>query len=336
MAQRALTWLLRGTMGRMGTRDERDMPRWRAGVVAERLGISPSTLRSWNHRYGVGPTRDRLGTHRLYSEADLAQLRAIQAHTATGMPARVAVELARTRLGDGPAPREKPRRPIRTAAGIEAAARRLDTVALVHALEAAVREQGALASWERLCRTPLARLGVRDGACSDADMNAESVLTYAFLAALHRVMDLPRAPATVLLAGAAGERHSLGIETLHVALAEQRIATQLLGPAVADAALLAAAARLQPRVLVLSAHRAATARPVLVRRLAPVVPEVIPVGPGWTGRGLPRGVTPIDDLTEAFAVVTRKSAPLPTRLDGHGHPAGRPVAAGSARNAAES
>ncbi|WP_280389222.1 MerR family transcriptional regulator, partial [Nocardia wallacei] len=43
-------------------------------AVAERLGIPTATLRSWNHRYDIGPPRDRPGRHRLYTEADITQL----------------------------------------------------------------------------------------------------------------------------------------------------------------------------------------------------------------------------------------------------------------------
>lgn len=292
----------------MRARDgDRDTPKWRAGEVAARVGISPSTLRTWNHRYGVGPAGTRSGEHRLYSEADVAELRLILTITDSGIPARAAVTLARTRRAAAAEDLdEQTRAPVRTSAGIEAAARRLDTATLVRGLESALRGKGAVWTWERLCRPALARIGC----CAPEDheeMNAESVLSYAIQVALHRVAVTPRGDAAVLLACTDKERHSLGIETLYVALGEQGIATKLLGPSVTDGALLAAVARVRPRVLVLSAYRPATARTALVRRLSGTVPEVIATGPGWAERSLPDGVQAIDDMAAAVRAVTERA-----------------------------
>ncbi|MCP3013988.1 MerR family transcriptional regulator [Nocardiopsis dassonvillei] len=45
------------------------------GATARLLGVSPSTLRSWDRRYGVGPRERSPGGHRRYSPADVARLR---------------------------------------------------------------------------------------------------------------------------------------------------------------------------------------------------------------------------------------------------------------------
>jgi hypothetical protein len=61
------------TRGRVAASDSVGV--WTAGAVARRLQISTSTLRTWNHRYGVGPPQRRPGEHRRYSEADVAGAR---------------------------------------------------------------------------------------------------------------------------------------------------------------------------------------------------------------------------------------------------------------------
>ncbi|MGI9196332.1 MAG: MerR family transcriptional regulator, partial [Candidatus Nanopelagicales bacterium] len=33
-------------------------------AVARRLGVAPATLRTWDRRYGVGPTEHAAGSHR--------------------------------------------------------------------------------------------------------------------------------------------------------------------------------------------------------------------------------------------------------------------------------
>lgn len=43
-------------------------------MVAARLGVSASTLRTWERRYGLGPSDRRAGTHRRYRPEDVARL----------------------------------------------------------------------------------------------------------------------------------------------------------------------------------------------------------------------------------------------------------------------
>ena len=42
--------------------------------VAHRLGVAPATLRTWDRRYGLGPSDHEAGEHRRYTEEDLARL----------------------------------------------------------------------------------------------------------------------------------------------------------------------------------------------------------------------------------------------------------------------
>jgi hypothetical protein len=43
-------------------------------AAARRVGVAPSTLRTWDRRYGIGPTDHAPGRHRRYSPDDLARL----------------------------------------------------------------------------------------------------------------------------------------------------------------------------------------------------------------------------------------------------------------------
>jgi MerR family transcriptional regulator, light-induced transcriptional regulator len=51
-----------------------DMPRLHVAAAARRVGVAPSTLRTWDRRYGIGPTDHSPGRHRRYSPDDLARL----------------------------------------------------------------------------------------------------------------------------------------------------------------------------------------------------------------------------------------------------------------------
>lgn len=43
-------------------------------AVARRLGVAPATLRTWDRRYGLGPSEHSAGAHRRYSDDDVARL----------------------------------------------------------------------------------------------------------------------------------------------------------------------------------------------------------------------------------------------------------------------
>lgn len=43
-------------------------------AVARRLGVAPATLRTWDRRYGLGPSEHSAGAHRRYSSDDVARL----------------------------------------------------------------------------------------------------------------------------------------------------------------------------------------------------------------------------------------------------------------------
>ncbi|MFF0744652.1 MerR family transcriptional regulator [Streptomyces sp. NPDC004111] len=82
------------------------------GAVARRLGVAPTTLRSWDRRYGIGPAVRGDGRHRRWTAADVALLERMCALTARGIPPAEAARLARTSAAPGPEERTEP--PART------------------------------------------------------------------------------------------------------------------------------------------------------------------------------------------------------------------------------
>lgn len=74
-------------------------------AVARRLGVAPATLRTWDRRYGLGPTEHTAGAHRRYSAADLARLMTMRALTLDGVPPSEAARVARTSAEQASAPR---------------------------------------------------------------------------------------------------------------------------------------------------------------------------------------------------------------------------------------
>lgn len=67
----------------------------RIGELARRAGVSPATVRAWERRYGLLTPRRTHGAHRVYSEADLEQLRTVRALVTNGLRVAAAVEAVR-------------------------------------------------------------------------------------------------------------------------------------------------------------------------------------------------------------------------------------------------
>ncbi|ACZ84604.1 MerR family transcriptional regulator [Streptosporangium roseum] len=62
-------------------------PGYGIGAVARRLGVPAPTLRTWNLRYGIGPSRRSPGGHRRYDAGDLRRLEEMNRLIRAGMPA---------------------------------------------------------------------------------------------------------------------------------------------------------------------------------------------------------------------------------------------------------
>ena len=132
-------------------------------VAARRLGLSPSTLRSWERRYGLGPSLRTPGGHRRYSAADLAALQQLQQLIADGMATATAARAVTPRVPPH-ASTSGPRDPARR---LTAAVDGLDTGRALRSAEAVITERGPAAAWTDVFAPLLQRLGERWGATGD-------------------------------------------------------------------------------------------------------------------------------------------------------------------------
>lgn len=71
-------------------------PVLRIGELSRRSGVSPELLRAWERRYGLLKPGRSGGGLRLYTEEDLARVRAMQHHLGAGFAAAEAARLAST------------------------------------------------------------------------------------------------------------------------------------------------------------------------------------------------------------------------------------------------
>lgn len=294
-------------------------PRWSVAAVARVLGIAPATLRTWDRRYGVGPSVHRDGEHRRYTEADLGRLETMRRLLLQGVStAEAARAVTAAPLEEGtppqaqaPATSPAPGRPERsrpadsTVRQLREAALRMDADGVVALLTRAVDEYGVPVVWEALLRPTLVALGDRwadDATC----IAAEHLLTESTTRVLHQVVRRVHRERPVLLVCAPGEAHVLPLHALAAALAERAVPSRLLGAATPTEATTAAARRLQPWAVVVWAQLPQTADPEVFAALPPANGGrlLVAAGPGWAHTQLPPPVTRVDSFPAALDLLS--------------------------------
>lgn len=285
-----------------------------AAAVARRLGIAPATLRTWDRRYGLGPSSHEPGHHRRYTAADLARLEAIQALVHQGVTvadaaAHVEARAARRRL-TRPRAAEHPSAPTGanatsrrvTGRQLREAALRLDSDRVAMLLKGSLADFGVIATWDTVVRPALVWLGERWQA-SDSCIAAEHVLSdcaAAVLASMARRS--PTAPTRpVLLVSAPGDEHILPLQALAAALAERRVRNCVVGPSTPLSVAAEAIRRLNPTAVVVWSQLPETADLAAVTAQPKIRAghRTAAAGPGWEYVRLPARVDRPQSLTAA-------------------------------------
>ena len=289
------------------------------GALARRLGVAPATLRTWDRRYGLGPTEHAAGSHRRYSPSDVRRLDLMRRLTREGV---LPVEAARMALADiGPDTADQPtpanartERAVplddteAAVRGLVKAAQALDAGAIDRTLAAALQSHGAMWAWDHLIAPALIRVGER-WCASGRGVDVEHLLADCVLRALCAAtpsVTQPRNVRPVLLTCAPDELHSLPLHALAATLGERGIDARVLGARVPPEALTAAVRRAGASAVFVWAH---TRQLAVVEQLAAVPllrPPVVVVvgGPGWLETpGLP--AQRVCRLSEALTVLQR-------------------------------
>ncbi|GAA2735674.1 MerR family transcriptional regulator [Actinocorallia aurantiaca] len=291
-----------------------EAPGLSVGAVARRLGVSASTLRTWDRRYGIGPSRRSEGSHRRYDPSDVQRLEVMNRLIMQGAPPG---EAARVALGEEGVRERAPRAhgaggnrlalstvPDRTR-GLARAVMALNGPVVTETVREAVARDGVIPAWEELIAPVLRGIGERYAATGEA-VEIEHFLSGTALAALAEVR--PPSPGAetrpVLLACAPEEQHSLPAYALGAALAERGIASRMLGARVPERALRDAVEKIGPGAVFLWSQMAHTGDVGVLERIPGGRPalRVIIGGPGWE-RPLPEGVRFVESLREALEAV---------------------------------
>jgi MerR family transcriptional regulator, light-induced transcriptional regulator len=183
---------------------------------------------------------------------------------------------------------------------------RLDALTVRELTADAVAELGVVAAWDRVVRPVLAGIGARHAATGSL-VEVEHLVSACVSDVFGAVRRPPRGtPVRVLLACADEEQHSLPIEALAAALAEDGVACRVLGARVPPVALRTAVRRTGPAAVLVWSHHRNTAN---VGQLTALIGErtrpllLAAAGPGWAGEALPSGVTQPASLDEATTML---------------------------------
>ncbi|GAA4058145.1 MerR family transcriptional regulator [Actinomadura miaoliensis] len=298
------------------------------GAVARRLGVAASTLRTWDRRYGIGPSGRSPGGHRRYTPADLARLEVMRRLILAGAPPG---EAARTALGVPPgepapprahgagghrlpltgtgAPAERDGERTARVRGLARAVMAMDEGAMSAAVRSALRRDGVVRAWDGLLVPVLVGIG-RKHAATGGCVEMEHLLSEVVLRCLAEVpARRPPDGRAALLACAPDEQHSLPVHALAAALAEAGAPAVALGARVPAGALYAAIDRVGPHAVFVWSQTGATGDPAWLADLPRTRPPLraLAGGPGWARPRLPRTVGFVTTLAEAVAELTATS-----------------------------
>jgi len=282
-------------------------------TVARRLGVASATLRSWDRRYGLSPSQRTAGSHRRYTDADIAVLEGMQSLMASGMPPGDAARAAR---GGHPGPAaqrpgetgQTPAKGLAQQRGLVRAATAMDPIAGGLIIKGCIERNGVVWTWDQVVAPVLRSIGDKCQSEEDGSdgIDIEHHLSHVILCemAAHTGVVRPANPRPVLLASAREEQHTLPLYALAAALAERRICSRILGGRTPDDALAAAVRRTGPVAVFIYAH--AEPSTDLARAVPTIRPSpcLIVGGPGWSSSTLPEEVCYPQDLMEAVAIVS--------------------------------
>ena len=250
--------------------DEKPLDGHPIGVAAERTGLSADVLRVWERRYGaVVPIRGPKG-RRLYTDADIERLRLLRRASAGGRSIGEVAGLGTEALAGLVRADETEQRLPRTGT----AAERAEEASLLEQafgavsdlaperLEAALRRSlavlGLARSLEGVVGPLLRRIGEawHAGRLGPGHEHVASGVTRRVLE--RAITDLPASAGApvLLLATPAGDRHELGLLLAGGAAALEGWRSVVLGSDLPASEIAAAARRLSPRAVAISAVQA--------------------------------------------------------------------------------
>ena len=279
-------------------------------AVARRIGVAPATLRTWDRRYGLGPSSHEAGEHRRYCPSDLAQLTLMRRLIISGVAPADAALRAKAHSGSVSVENVIQDFEVRedVVDSLHRAAKSLDKNFVETLLRKDISENGVIASWTEVI-VPLLFLVGDEWAATGTGIEVEHMLSEIIKRLLREgVVEIkdPVNAQPVLLASVGEELHCLALHALAAALAEKGIESFFLGARTPLEAISGMVKRAAPPAVFLWAQLEQNSDPKFFKDL-PVVrpaPRVIVGGPGWDRQSC-ADVVVAQDLTHACDEIER-------------------------------
>lgn len=279
-------------------------------AVARRIGVAPATLRTWDRRYGLGPSAHESGEHRRYCPADLARLTLMRRLITSGVSPCDAAAQAKSHKGSINLETIVTDYVVREelVSALHKAAKGLDKKFIEAALRKDLAQYGVEQSWSEVI-VPLLLIVGNEWEASGDGIEVEHLLTEVLKGILREHVEDIRKPVNahpVLLASVGEEVHSLALHALAAALAERKIETYFLGARTPLEALSAMITRSAPPAVFLWAQLSKNADPKFFNDIPAIrpMPRMVLGGPGWSHVDC-QDVSVVHDISDAVAEIER-------------------------------
>ena len=279
-------------------------------AVARRIGVAPATLRTWDRRYGLGPSDHVEGEHRRYCPSDLAKLTMMRRLIVAGVAPSDAADQAREFKGEVKLSKIVKSIEVRedVVDAIYSALQIFDRAFVEEILTQEISAYGVEGAWAGVIVPTLFLIG-QDWENDQKGIEVEHLFSEILTRTMNnRVVELkkPINSRPVLPAAVGEELHSLPIYALAAALCERNIQTYVLGARTPITALSAMVSRCAPPAIFLWAQLVENANPTYFKELPTIrpAPRVLLGGPGWRESDC-ANMTKTPDLNYACEEITR-------------------------------
>ena len=283
-------------------------------AVARRLGVAPATLRTWDRRYGLGPTEHSSGEHRRYSGSDIARLTLMRklviagvspaeaAQRALNFDGEISTDVLTNSITSDVAVREE------LVETLIRAARAYDRNFIEELLRSELSARGIANTWNEVLVPLLIMIG-DEWADSGTGIETEHLVSEIIKRLLQEAntsVENPINARPVLLACIGEEMHSLALYALGAVLSERKIATQFLGARTPIEAISAVVKRSAPPAIFLWAQLNKNGNHDLLAEIPNIrpAPRVVLGGPGWSKNAAKSAVL-VGDLIDACEEISR-------------------------------
>ncbi len=295
---------------------------WGVGAVSTKLDVARPTLRTWDRRYGLGPSLRTPGGHRRYTATDVSRMQLMNRLLDTGVAAAQAAQVACSatdeELAVGVLPSRTVRRPgnrrraSSTVGTLVRAAKALQADELARCISVQLRRRGAVEAWEEVFAPFLIEIG-QQWMLGEFGIASEHLASGVLASELHTFSMHHRShrpvSARVILTCAEDEQHVLPVFALEAALAQRKTPTLVLGQRMPVKALRRAMLARRPAVVFIWASMAQPVGDASNGLDPDVSRHVLLGGPGWSdGAAHSYGsvrVERVHDLDQAVSQVER-------------------------------